>query len=331
MQNFGQPAGSIIVEEPLAFSGNAFLTGYCQEVKSFTQEFNGSVTIASGATLGLSTARNGANPAPVLELKGASITTNAGSTLSLGLRPAAYPAGISASPQTVNIAASITGPGAVTAQGDAGSVFTLSDPGYSGDTTVISGTLKLESPNANNQSSTVSIAAIGATLNLDFSGTDTVDKLIVGGVQQQAGVYKAADNPDPGKEIAQITGPGTLTVNSSPSAGFAAWQAANAPGQTVDQDHDGDGVDNGIEYFMGESGSSFTAYPVLDATNKITWPMLSTYTGVYGTDYVVQTSPDLASWSGVSVGDVTIITGTSVSYTLTGQGPRFVRLAVNPD
>jgi hypothetical protein len=331
MQNFGQPAGTIIVDEPLAFSGNAFLTGYCQEVKSFTQEFNGSVTIASGATLGLSTARSGANIAPVLELKGSSITTSAGSTLGLGLRPAVYPAGISASPQTVNILASITGPGAVTAQGDAGSVFTLGVPGYSGDTTVISGILKLESPNANNQSSTVSISATGATLNLEFSGTDTVAKLIIGGVQQQAGVYKATGNPDAGKEIAQITGPGTLTVTSSPSAGFAAWQAANAPGQTVDQDHDGDGVDNGIEYFMGESGSSFTAYPVLDATNKITWPMLATYTGVYGTDYVVQTSLDLVSWSSVNVADVTIITGTSVSYTLTGAGPRFVRLAVNPD
>jgi autotransporter-associated beta strand protein len=331
MQNFGQPAGTIVVEEPLAFSGNAYLTGYCQEVKSFTHEFNGDVTIASGATLGLATARSGSNTVPVLELKGSSIATNAGSTLSLGLRPAVYPGGISASPQTINVAAPITGPGAVTAQGDAGSVFTLGAPGYSGDTTVISGTLKLETPNANNQSSAVSIASTGAILNLDFSGTDTVDKLVIGGVQQPAGVYKATDNPDPGTGIAQITGPGTLTVTSSPSAGYAAWQAANAPGQTVDQDHDGDGVVNGIEYFMGESGASFTAYPVLDATNKITWPMGAAYTGAYGTDYVVQTSADLDSWSSVSAGDVTIIAGSSVSYTLTGQGPRFVRLAVNPN
>jgi autotransporter-associated beta strand protein len=331
MQNFGQPAGTIVVEEPLAFAGNSFLTGYCQEVKSFTQEFNGSVTVASGSILGISTARNGANIAPVLELNGPSINTNAGSTLGLGLRPAVYPGGTSASPQTINVAAPVTGPGAVTAQGDEGSVFTLGAPGHSGDTSVISGTLKLGVANPNNQSSTISIAGTGATLNLDFSGTDSVDKLVIGGVQQPAGVYKATDNPGPGTGIAQITGPGTLTVASSPSGGYAAWQAANAPGQTVDQDHDADGVDNGIEYFMGESGSSFTACPVLNSANKITWPMAANYTGVYGTDFVIQTSADLTSWSGVNQGDVSIIAGISLTYTLTGQGPRFVRLLVNPD
>ena len=114
-------------------------------------------------------------------------------------------------------------------------------------------------------------------------------------------------------------------------AGYTKWAADNASGQAIDQDHDFDGVDNGIEYFMGQSGSGFTATPVLDASNKITWTMGDTYSGTYGTDYVIQTSSDLTTWDPVAVGDVSIdvaLPGKSVSYTLTGTGKRFVRLKV---
>ena len=44
-----------------------------------------------------------------------------------------------------------------------GSVYTLSAPGYSGNTTVNSGTLKLGAANTNNESSTVTVATTGAT------------------------------------------------------------------------------------------------------------------------------------------------------------------------
>ena len=102
-----------------------------------------------------------------------------------------------------------------------------------------------------------------------------------------------------------------------PAAGYTKWAADNAPGQAIDLDHDFDGVDNGIEYFMGQSGSGFTATPMLNASNVITWTMGATYTGVYGTDYVIQTSDDLNTWASAPVGEVTIVPGTSVSYTLT--------------
>jgi hypothetical protein len=71
---------------------------------------------------------------------------------------------------------------------------------------------------------------------------------------------------------------------------------------------------------------------VLNSSNHITWTMGDTYSGNYGTDYLIQTSSDLATWSPVAVGDVTIdntAPGKSVSYTLTGTGKRFVRLLVN--
>lgn len=140
---------------------------------------------------------------------------------------------------------------------------------YSGDTTVTEGMLTLDNPNANNESSTVSIAASGATLELNFdeSGgpvTDTVDKLFIGAVQQIAGVYKATDNvTDSGTPIDQITGPGTLTVTSSPSTStpyddWATSKGLTAGNKAKDLDPDNDGRNNLGEFaFNGDplSGS----------------------------------------------------------------------------
>jgi hypothetical protein len=120
---------------------------------------------------------------------------------------------------------------------------------------------------------------------------------------------------------------GFQLVESVPG-GFGTWASANgATGQTPEQDHDNDGVKNGIEYFMGETGSSFTALPGLDATNKVTWPMDAAYAGTYE----VQTSPDLVTWTNVVPRPVP--SGGSLSYTLpTGapSGKSFVRLLVTP-
>lgn len=201
---------------------------------------------------------------------------------------------------------------------------------YSGDTTVTGGTLSLGQVNPNNESSTVTIAS-NSVLILAFTGTDTVHKLFINGTQQPAGDYT---NSHPS---AAISGGGTLHVTSGPSgnvvgpSGYSAWAAANAPGQTADMDHDSDGMKNGIESFMGLSGSGFTANPAPDANRLVTWPMGANYSGAYGTDYLIQTSPDLDSWSDVLESGVTITTGISVSYTVTGSGPQFVRLVVWPD
>jgi hypothetical protein len=114
--------------------------------------------------------------------------------------------------------------------------------------------------------------------------------------------------------------------NGFTASGFGTWADANgATGQNPQQDHDNDGVENGIEYFMGETGSSFTAMPGLDENNMIEWPKSSAYQGTYQ----VQTSPDLSTWTDVTATE----TGTSVSYTLPPGAPggkSFVRLLVTP-
>lgn len=169
-----------------------------------------------------------------------------------------------------------------------------------------------------------------SALNASFGSTFAVVDISLGAFTESAvdsGIWELTDS---GKKWTFSESNGELTVASATS-GYAAWALANAPGQSVDQDHDYDGVKNGIEYFMGESGSSFTANPSLNSAYAITWPMGASYTGSYGTDYVIQTSNDLSIWTPVIVSDVTIVAGTSVTYTLTGSGKRFVRLLVNPN
>jgi hypothetical protein len=265
-----------------------------------------------------------------LELNGSTITTASGSVLSFGLRPAVLPANINPVAQTINVGSSISGSGAVSAQGEVGSVYTLSAPGYSGDTTVVSATLKLGAVNPNNEVSTVSVAS-GARIDIAFSGNDTVGTLILGGTTMPPGTYNNTTHPT----FFSATGSGNIVVAAS--SGYSAWQTANgAAGQTVDLDHDNDGVDNGIEYFMGGSTntSGFTVTPVLNTSNQITWTMGDSYIGTYGTDYVIQTSNELTTWEPVAEANVTldnVAPGKSVSYTLTGAGKRFVRLLVKPN
>ena len=209
---------------------------------------------------------------------------------------------------------------------------------YSGNTTVSAGTLKLDADNVSNNSSTVTIASTGATLELNFSGTDTVDKLFIDGVQQPADVYEAVGNLGGDTEIAQIAGSGTLTVLSGPP-GYAAWKIANSTTGGLDQDHDNDGVDNGTEYFLYGSTNStgFTALP--DVTNvsgalSVTWTKATTgYTGTYGSGFVVETSDTLAteSWMTAVEGtgpDKVEVTGNDVKYTFPTGTRKFARLKV---
>jgi hypothetical protein len=114
-----------------------------------------------------------------------------------------------------------------------------------------------------------------------------------------------------------------VSFGPSTGGGYAAWALAQVPPVTggVDGDSNNDGVQNGIAYFMGATG--FITNPVLDASNKVTWPKSLTYNGTWQ----VQISSDLSAWENVaSTND-----GSSISYTLEpGLGKKFVRLLVTP-
>jgi autotransporter-associated beta strand protein len=132
------------------------------------------------------------------------------------------------------------------------STFTL--PGahtYTGDTTVEAGTLSLGNPFLANGSAVRIVT--GATLNLTHTQADTIDTLFIDGVQQAAGTYDSGNT-------AFITGTGSLLVTSGPSGdAFATWASAagldGTPGKEsgFDDDPDGDGIANGLEWILGGS------------------------------------------------------------------------------
>ena len=198
---------------------------------------------------------------------------------------------------------------------------------YTGNTTVNAGILSLVTTNANNDASTVIIASSGATLDLNFGGTEVVDKLYIGSTPMAAGVYGPSAT-----SIPQITGTGTLTVNTTGPAlnSYTTWAAANAGGQAANLDFDHDGMANGVEYFMGATGSTFTPNPPLVNTagvRTVTWPRDPAATA----SFKVQVSNDLTTWTDVVPPDPSIDTSNpnQVTYTLPSVDPRkFCRLVV---
>jgi fibronectin-binding autotransporter adhesin len=212
---------------------------------------------------------------------------------------------------------------------------TLSGPRTnSGNTTVTLGILILGNApdplNANdgNDTSTVAIAASGATLNLTYTGTDKVDKLFIGATQLAAGVYGKEGSASPINGIPQITGDGTLTVASGPGGGndFTTWAASRTPPVTggANGDDDLDGVENLIEYALADGGERGT----YDAdTNTLTFTKRG---APYGGDitYAIEISTSLAanSWSPATVTENSSLI--SFSFTPVTPPKQFARLKV---
>jgi alpha-galactosidase len=128
-----------------------------------------------------------------------------------------------------------------------------------------------------------------------------------------------------------------LEAGATPT-GFASWQSANAATGALDEDHDNDGVANGVEWFLKGSSNStgFTALPGVTDTGgtfSITWTKDATFTGAYLTDFVVETSDTLTgTWTPETLapgGNVTI-TDNDVTYTFPSPlgSRKFARLKV---
>ena len=96
--------------------------------------------------------------------------------------------------------------------GDGTLIVNNTNNSYKGNTTVSAGTLSLGDGTLETSLSDTAdvIVATGAELNLNFTSTDTINSLSIGGVQLNVGTYGAADFPE-------LTGAGFLEVTTGPS------------------------------------------------------------------------------------------------------------------
>jgi serralysin len=166
------------------------------------------------------------------------------------------------------------------------------------------------------------VTASGSTtfqVTFDPSGTGT----------RTATLTLANDDSDEGTFDFAIQGTGV-----SP---FTTWQTLNGATGTIAADHDNDGVPDGIEYFVGGPNGNTTGQTTLPSiinssgTLSITWIKGTGYPGVYGSDYLIETTTTMTgTWTPETVGVNVTLTGNNVTYTFPAAAGnrRFVRLKV---
>ena len=145
--------------------------------------------------------------------------------------------------------------------------------------------------------------------------------------------WSDASTTNPRQDLA-VSGDITVTANFAVnSIAYTVWASTYAAGGLPGGDANNDCVQNGVAYFMNATGVATN--PALDTnTRTVTWTNGGNIpASEYGTQFVVQTSNDLETWTDVLLSDITHLTNTSgsVSYTFTGNDPHFVRLTVTPN
>jgi autotransporter-associated beta strand protein len=281
------------------------------------------------------------------------INMNTGTPSTLTLNPTADKS--SGASSTVNtLVAGGDGLGVINLVKDG--VFTQTLTGintYTGTTTVVAGTLALVGGSQASPITVNNLASLGFTLGSGTTSTSTV-------TLDAGSTIKITGTPAPATSYTLLTTTATIigtpvlaapiagfqlqvdggnTLKLVPAAGYSSWATLNGAGPNLNDDHDSDGVSNGIEYFIGGPSGNTTGFtPLPGVVNtagvlSVTWTKAADYTGTYGTDFVVETSATLTgSWTPAILdpnpGFTVTITGNDVKHTFPGGTKNFARLKV---
>ncbi|MCU0797498.1 MAG: autotransporter-associated beta strand repeat-containing protein, partial [Akkermansiaceae bacterium] len=284
-------------------------------------EMNSGTLTATGGTLTLGgSGISSTGGAPVtLDLGAVTLAASApwSSAASMNLTDSSLGTAVDTSGGNITLGGTLTGSGSLVKSGT-GTLEITGTNTYTGTTKVTAGILAVDGDSLANSTSLI----IDGGRVQPSGGNEVVDTLFFGANQQAAGTWGATGSGATFIDDTRFTGTGVVTVTSGPASGYLVWADINAGDGGPDEDFDKDGVPNGVEYFFGETGSSFTANPAL-MNGKVTWPKDPAALATY----VVQTSTNLADWVPATSGVVD--NGSSVEYTIPTDGPiRFARIVV---
>ena len=309
-------AGSGFTTAPTAvISGGTTASG------TITATFTGNATNFTVGGLALTSAGSGYTGTPTFTFDGSPATVN--TTYSSVILAANSSVGGTGNTTIDGVVSESGGARALTKVG-AGTVTLNGANTYTGETIVDAGTLAISTDDTLANAAAVRIDS-AAILNLGFVGTDTVDRIFIGGVEQASGTWGSLASSATNK-TARITGTGILDVTNgaAPANDYTAWAASQVPpvtgGPTGDSDNDG--VKNLVEYALiggGERG--------VYSGNTITFTKRG---APYGGDvtYGIETSTDLVGWS--TPGGGVTESGSAISFLFTPSTPvkNFARLKV---
>jgi autotransporter-associated beta strand protein len=224
----------------------------------------------------------------------------------------------------------LTGSGSLTKSGT-GTWSLVNANSYTGSTTVLAGTLKLG--NGTSHSNLANTAAVvvanGATLHLNFSGTDTVASLSFDGIARPPGIYSSANS-------SFITGSGSLTVLTGPATDYAGWAALYGISSAAG-DNDNDGVTNFEEYAFGlnpinGSQASPIIVPLDQTSGRFSFTRRTP--SLTGLTYTIWYSSNLSNWTqdtGANIGTLEVhgdvqTVPITISSSLLSNSKLFIRI-----
>ena len=243
--------------------------------------------------------------------------------------------GTSYAVQSGSVSAILGGSGALT-KSTAGTVTLSGVNTYTGNTIITGGTLAIS--NAFLADAADVSVAVGASMELSFTGTDTIDELTINGIAKSPGTYGGTGSGATHIDAVHfLPGTGTLTVTTGPSASpYAAWataQGLNNPGVNdgATQDPDKDGISNALEFVLGgnplTSNTSILPVKTLTATDFI-----FTFNRADESEAEItakfQYGSTLTGWTDVAIGATTALSGPQVTVTENGASPDTVTVTI---